>query len=124
MSRGKRPKDEILLKNFAKRFKILSGNLPLKKISEKLDNIVSIQTLYGYQHGLSLPSPAVLLKISEKFNITIDWLLKGEHSSIPRNEREKEFLNKFRKAEELMVTDKIESYCNYLIEEAKNLKEK
>lgn len=124
MSRGKRPKDEILLKDFAMRFKKLVGNLSFKKIGEKLDNIVSIQTLYGYLHGLSLPSPPVLLKISEKFNVTIDWLLKGEQSPIPCNDREKEFLYRFREAEELMVADKIESYCNYLIEKAKKLRKK
>lgn len=116
--RGQKPRNETLAKEFGQRLKKISGNISQSKLAEKLDNIVSQKTLWDYINGLSMPRPDALLKIAEKFNVSVDWLLKGNDSEIPQNEQEKRFLRYYREAHELNVADKIEHFAKYTIEEA------
>lgn len=116
--RGQKPRNEALAKSFGQRLKKISGNISQSKLAEKLDNIVSQKTLWDYINGLSMPRPDALLKISEKFNVSVDWLLKGNESEIPKNDQEKKFLEYYREAKELNVADKIEHFAKYTIDEA------
>jgi transcriptional regulator with XRE-family HTH domain len=47
-------------------------------VAKKLDDIVSPKTLWGYVNGIAFPAPDVLLKITEKFDVSLDWLLTGK----------------------------------------------
>lgn len=120
--RGQKPRNEALAKDFGQRLKKISGNISQTKLAEKLDNIVSPKTLWDYINGLSMPRPDALLKISEKFNVSIDWLLKGENSQIPKNEQEKKFLMYYRKAEDLGITNDIERYIRLMVDDAEREK--
>ena len=116
--KGRKPRNEAFTKEFAIRIKQLIGDTPLSKISLKLDKIIGVGTLWDYVNGLSMPRPDVLVKISKEFNVSIDWLLKGEKSEIPKDEQEKKFLEYYREAKELNVADKIEHFTKYTIDEA------
>lgn len=120
--KGRKPRNEAFTKEFALRIKHLIGNTPLSKISLKLDKIIGVGTLWDYVNGLSMPRPDVLVKISKEFNVSVDWLLKGEESEIPKDEQEKRLLKYYREAKDLGITDKIESYARFAIEEAKREK--
>jgi transcriptional regulator with XRE-family HTH domain len=54
------------------------GDKSLPEIARMLDNVVSSKTLWEYVSGMSLPGPAAQIKISETFNVSLDWLLKGK----------------------------------------------
>lgn len=121
--KGKRPRNEIFYKEFALRLKELIGEKSLSEVARDIDGIVSQKTLWDYVNGISMPGPDVLVKISETFKVSIDYLLKGQISLFPKDDHEKRLLYKIREAEQLQVSEKIDSYSDYVIDKAKKEKE-
>ena len=80
MKRNRRKRNEDLKRNVGGRIKILMGDMSGAEFSRTLDSIIGDRAPWAYTNGLSLPDPEVLLKIAEKYNVTLDWLLKGETS--------------------------------------------
>ncbi len=117
--RGRRPRDEKSLKEFANRFKDLIGDMALSKVADKLDRIVSQKTFWDYENGLSMPGPDVLRKLSEKFGVSVDWLLTGQESLFAKDEFERRYLMTLREAGELGVAETVERYARFVIEEKK-----
>lgn len=62
------------MSEFGKRLKLLreQKELPLSKLAEDLDTTKS--ALSRYENGKMEPGLTALIKISEYFNVTLDWL--------------------------------------------------
>lgn len=118
----RRKRDENLKKEVGKRIQKLIGNMTAKDFAATIENIVDGSTIWTYINGVTLPDSEVQLKIAEKYGVTIDWILRGNKSPIPKNEQEKKFLEYYREAKELNVADKIEHFTKYTIDEAKREK--
>lgn len=120
--KGKRPKDEALVKEFSKRLKNLIGTIPLSKVEIKLGRIVGQKSLWDYVNGLSMPSPVVLTKIAEIFNVSVDYLLTGQESLF-KDDFERKFFSTLREAEKLGVAEQAQKYLQFLIEQKKKTDE-
>ena len=68
MSVGKKLKD-LRVKN----------NKTLKEQGEVFG--VSLNTVYRWEHGLTLPKTAVLNKIANYYDVPLNWLLKDYHEN-------------------------------------------
>lgn len=114
----RRKRDENLKKDVGTRIQKLLGKMTSKDFAASIDNIVDGSTIWTYINGITLPDSEVQLKIAEKYGVTIDWILRGKKSLIPKDDQEKKFLEYYREAKELNVADKIEHFAKYTIDEA------
>jgi len=112
---GQKRKDEKLYKEVGKRLSATFGKMPLPEVAKRLDNIVSAKTLWDYVNGFSMPRTAVFKKISEVFDVSADWLLKGTESDRPANEEERTMFKQMRQARTLGIAEEALEYVNYLI---------
>lgn len=94
-------KDEQTKKEIAWRLKKVTGGKKPSVIKEELGGIVSAKAIWKYLNGYSIPRADILIKISEVYDVTIDWLLRGDKSIIPKDTIEKEMIQKKRKLEML-----------------------
>lgn len=117
--RGRRKKDEALYKEVAARLKGLFGDRSAEDISNMLDGLVSYRTVYDYLNGIALPGADVLIKISEKFGVTIDWILRGEATPAPKSEKEKFLFSVLREAEAAHVDEDVVSFARWRMDEEK-----
>ena len=64
---------------------------------------ISVSSFTDWNKGKGKPSLETVVKFADYFNVSIDWLTRGEHFNDPNvvmldfsNTREKELLDKFR----------------------------
>ncbi|MDA8240701.1 MAG: helix-turn-helix transcriptional regulator [Nitrospiraceae bacterium] len=113
-----RMRDQALTKAIAKRLTQLIGEDTLEPIARELD--IKHNTLWSYTHAICMPSVEVLIKIAKYFGKTLDWLVLGAASEIPKDDRERGLLARVREAEELGVDLKpIEEYIMFLVDRKK-----
>lgn len=86
-----------------------------QKFAESLGGIVDPSTPWTYAAGISLPDPEVLIRISEVYGVSIDYLLKGERSPVPRDNEEQEVLRLFRRAKSLNVGKDVLKFLRVLV---------
>ena len=86
-----------------KRFLKLIEELGLNKKTFALEIDVTIRTLHNYMYNNRIPNGENLIKIKERFNVDINWLLTGEgdmfldsNPVIVLSERERELLKHFK----------------------------
>lgn len=113
---GRKTRNEAVAKAMGQRLKELFDNENLADVAKRIDGVVSRKALWSYINGLSIPSADVLMVISEKYNVSIDWLLKGQESLIPRDNKETDLLITFRRARAAGVAEQIMPYMHYLTE--------
>ncbi len=114
----RRKRDENLKKDVGARIQKLLGTMTSKDFAASIENIVDGSTIWTYINGITLPDSEVQLKIAEKYGVTVDWILRGKRSPIPKDKQEIKFLEYYREAKELNVADKIEHFAKYTIDEA------
>ena len=56
----------------------LKGKKTLKETSSILN--VSLNTVYRWEHGLSVPRKSVLRRMAEYYDVPFEWLLRGVSS--------------------------------------------
>ncbi len=100
---------------FAKRFSSLVKGEEDKQIAIKLDSKVSPKSIWNYRHGEAFPSPDVLMAISEVYEVSLDWLLRGQESLFPRDQQEEDILKTFRHARAAGVAEEGVDFFNYLV---------
>jgi transcriptional regulator with XRE-family HTH domain len=88
---------------FGKRLSRLreSRNMDQTKLGEILN--LSKSTVSAYEHDQRQPSPETIVLIAEIFNVTTDYLLRGEEDTTKDNElsRElKDFIERYNKLDE------------------------
>lgn len=120
--KGRKKRNEALAKKVAERIKTIIGDTPLTEVTKNLDNAISAKTLWAYINALSVPSPEILSVFAEKYGTTIDWIIRGLESPIPKDEQEKRFLSCYREAVNLDVADRIEAFARFMIDEARQEK--
>jgi len=72
----------------AERIKLIRGSLSQKAFAEEI--ATSQGTIFAWETGKSLPGAELLKKISEKFGVSVDWILFGRE---PRDAKEPERLD-------------------------------
>lgn len=107
-------------KTYGQRIREIRNELTQEEFGKIIDK--SRSTICEYEKGDGEPDFDTLIKISKYGNRTIDWIVKGKESKIPKDEQEKRFLEHYREAKELDVVDKIEHFAKYTIDEAKREK--
>lgn len=97
---------------FAKRFKKAceAANMPQPQNSLGKKLGVSGAMIHNYRNGLKLPGTDTLSRISQKLNVSIDWLVNGVIGSELTLE-EKKFLDNYRQ-----LSDKSKNYIDQVIE--------
>lgn len=80
-------------------------------LSKKIN--ISQPTIHAYEHNLKMPRPEVIVKISEIFNVTTDYLLGIDNDSLTKDER----LDKITKENPLLSDKKKLDFVKSLSEE-------
>ena len=79
MSRDNSNKPEAKYPGFAQRIRSVFKNTPATEIAKCLG--CSDQAIHDWMNGLNLPNGENLLKIRERYQVGIDWLIAGEKGS-------------------------------------------
>ncbi len=117
MSAKRRKRNDALAVEIGRRIEVLMGDSKRKDIAEQIG--IAPSTLWDYMRGDAIPGPEVLIKMADVFHVSLDYILKGDCSSFPKNEAEKNILYEYREAEKLQVAEQISRYGRFLINEAK-----
>ena len=122
---GPRPKNDEFYQAVAKRLRLAFGQDKLKEVEFKLGGIVTYHALYDYLNRDVIPRPDVLKRISEVYDVSVDWLLKGDESERPVDGEERAMFKQMRQARTLGIAEEALEYVNYLIKKKeKELKKK
>ena len=57
---------------------------------------VSVNSVYRWEHNLTIPRKTTLKAISDYYNIPIDWLLLENADSLQENNIERQIMNMFK----------------------------
>jgi transcriptional regulator with XRE-family HTH domain len=104
--------DENLAAVLGKRIKELVGDRKYSAIARQIG--VKPNTFWGYLNGLTMPSFKILLKLAEHFDVSVDWLLKGQESLLPKNSLEMDVLSSIRRITDRRVAEQAATYVHFL----------
>ena len=113
MARNK--KDEELSVVLGKRIKELAGERKHSAIARQIG--VKPNTFWGYLNGLTMPSYKVLLKLADHFNVSVDWLLRGQESPVPKDPIEMKVISCMRRISDKSVAKQVADYALFLSNE-------
>ncbi|MFA6054052.1 MAG: helix-turn-helix transcriptional regulator [Thermodesulfovibrionales bacterium] len=95
----------------------LKKNLSQESFAKLVES--SKSSISGYELG-DVPVPAdVLRNIVMKCDVSADWLLLGLEPDIPKNEKERLLLNKYREAEIYGEEEDLLRYATWRVSEGK-----
>ena len=119
--KGRKKNTELAL-NIGRRIEFLVKKAEMNntKFAENIG--VKHNTIWAYINGSITPSIEILLKIAEFTKVSIDWIIKGNNSEIPKDDFEKEFLLTIREAKKEGVAEDGKKYLRFIIEEKKKEK--
>lgn len=119
--KGRKKNTELAL-NIGRRIEFLVKKAEMNntKFAENIG--VKPNTIWAYINGSITPSIEILLKIAEFTKVSIDWIIKGNNSEIPKDDFEKEFLLTIREAKKEGVAEDGKKYLRFIIEEKKKEK--
>jgi len=104
--------DEKLAAVLGNRIKELVGDRKYSAIARQIG--VKPNTFWGYLNGLTMPSFKVLLKLAEHFDVSVDWLLRGQESLLPKDPLEMDVISSIRKISDRKVAQQAASYVHFL----------
>ncbi len=113
----RKKRDERLASEVGKRIRMLLGKRTYASLAREVG--VKPHTVWNYANGVTLPSIEVLIRLSEHWGVSTDWLLKGSRSAHAVSDGEKMWLSWMRKAESFGVAEEVERYLSYLLQREK-----
>lgn len=73
----------------------IDNELTIRELADKIS--ISKSNISNYEQNKSTPAANIIVRYSELFKLTTDWILKGEETQLNLSEEEKEVLELFNK---------------------------
>lgn len=110
-----------IFSNRLKRARIMRG-LSMDALCEKMDAIITKQSISKYEKGLSIPGSEILISLSKALEVNLDYFFKPEEYTISQIEFRKKSKLGTKKVDAIkeIIRDNIERYIE--IEEICNIK--
>lgn len=77
-------------------------------------------TFTSYLTGQCFPPPQLIISLAEKYNVSIDWIMKGQESLLPKDGLESDILTMTREAASLGVASEGMEYMAYIVDRARD----
>lgn len=87
---------------------IANNNARMTKVAGQLD--IPESTLSKWIAGIHYPAMASLVKFARLYKVSLDWILTGQESLLPKDQREEDFIIRYRKLVEQGVAEDIDLY--------------
>lgn len=116
MGAGKSRKDEEMAHGVASRLSLIFKGQMDKDVAKALRDIVTDKAIWAYRNEKAIPIPQVLKRISEVYDVSVDWILNGDESQFPKDPTEVYALEQFRQARIQGIAEEAMEYVTYLID--------
>lgn len=109
----RRKRDRDLASQVGERLKFIMG----KRTCGVFARVIGVrpQTMWCYIIGKAMPSMEVLLIISEKEKVSVDWILKGMESPKDKDIIRQKRIEMLNRIERYGVAEEVEQYADWLI---------
>lgn len=80
---------------------------------------VPLSTFNSWLGGIHYPAMASLVKFAGLYKVSLDWILTGQESLLPKDQREEDFVIRYRSLVERGVAEPLEAFMAHQIDRAR-----
>lgn len=80
---------------------------------------IPLSTFNTWLAGISYPPMQFLIKLAGQYKVSLDWILTGQESLLPKDQRESDFIIQYRSLVERGISEPLEEFMEHQLHKAR-----